>query len=63
MNYIFSFVPALFTDEVNDGSTTGGGGGSGAYGSSSSAIHAEDNRPIEATLYYFAGRGRADQLR
>ena len=54
MNYVLSFLPALFTDEVNNGSSSPG---------SSSSAATEDERPVEATLYYFGGRGRADQIR
>ena len=56
MNYVLGFLPVLFTDELTNETT------SSSRGSYSSVID-NDNRPIEAILYYFKGRGRADQIR
>ena len=56
MNYVLGFLPALFTDELTNETT------SSSRGSYSSVVD-DDNRPVEAILYYFGGRGRADQLR
>lgn len=56
MNYVLGFLPVLFTDELTNETT------SSSRGSYSSVID-HDNRPIEAILYYFKGRGRADQIR
>lgn len=57
MNYVISFLPALFTDEMASEGTAVSSSSSAAAGTQ------HDSRTVEATLYYFGGRGRADQIR